>query len=79
MRLVPCFPSRKCSSYCKIQANVLFWTPHEQSAQEACMFSEQALKCGQKLLRSCGANGLSKVPLVYEKLHIWVKLEGNRN
>ena len=88
MRLVPRFPSRKCISYCEVQAKVLFWTCLKLTAKSRFVLklptrttrarSFYGFRAGsqvrQKLLRSCGANGLSKVPLVYEKLHIWVKL-----
>ena len=33
MRLVPRFPNRKCTSYCKMQASVLFWTCLKLAAQ----------------------------------------------
>ena len=79
MRLLSRFPCRKCTSYCKIQSKVLFGEvlkllPKTRFHRRTARAKALCFECGQKPLRSCGANGCSLIPLAEHKLHIWVKL-----
>ena len=52
MRLVPCVPSRRCTSCCKIQAKMLFWTCLKLTAK-----SRFVLKLPTGTARARGSSG----------------------